>query len=120
MSSWFRLRTPTSPADPSSWLLIEKGWRVLASDSQEVGRVVAVTGDPGRDIFNGLAFRPPERREARYVPAGNVESIRPGEVTLDLAVSEIELLRDLHQVFPRATFVQRLGHLAHPFRSGER
>ena len=43
-------------ADPVSWLLIEAGWKVLAADGSEVGKVDEVTGDSNADIFDGLAI----------------------------------------------------------------
>ena len=41
-------------ADPVSWYVIEPGWRVEASDGDEVGRIAEVVGDSTKDIFDGL------------------------------------------------------------------
>ncbi len=94
----------TSDAPPLgsrvSWLVIEKGWRVLATDGREVGAVSGVTGDVSGDIFDGLVFRPHPAHEARYVAAENVASITEGAVTLDLGAAEIEKLDTLDHVFP--------------------
>ena len=35
----------TETGDPVSWLLIEKGWKVVASDGNEIGKVHEVVGD---------------------------------------------------------------------------
>ena len=40
--------------DPVSWLMIEPGWKVFASDGAEIGSVDEVAGDDGHDIFDGL------------------------------------------------------------------
>ena len=42
-------------ADPVAWKVVERGWAVVASDGNEVGKVDQVLGDPEADIFDGLA-----------------------------------------------------------------
>jgi hypothetical protein len=68
-------------ADPVSWLLIEPGWRVVDASGGEIGKVEAVTGDEGADIFDGLEVRH-GLLEKEYVPAERVASIVQGEVRL--------------------------------------
>ena len=72
-------------ADPVSWMLVERGWAVVASDGREVGKVDQVVGDPEADIFDGLAVgagtvldRP------RYVPSEQVGAIEEGTVHLTI------------------------------------
>jgi hypothetical protein len=65
-------------------MLIESGWKVVARDGAEVGRVHEVIGDSGADIFNGLAVSPGLLRGSRYVPAESVGTIVEGQVELDL------------------------------------
>ena len=65
-------------ADPVSWLMIEPGWRVEASDGTEVGRVDEVTGDSDHDIFDGLSV------SKKYVPAEQVAEITDGVVRLTI------------------------------------
>jgi Uncharacterized protein conserved in bacteria (DUF2171) len=77
---------------PVSWLLIERGWTVVAVDGTDVGRVEEVIGDTGKDIFNGLAISTSLLGGARYVPAERVAGITEGQVTLDLAAATIEAL----------------------------
>jgi hypothetical protein len=79
-------------ADPVSWLLIEPGWRVTAADGEEVGRVEAVTGDSGADIFDGLAIASGLFARPTYVPAEQVAEITEGHVRLALARDAIERL----------------------------
>lgn len=69
-------------ADPVSWLMIEPGWRVDASDGTEVGRVEEVTGDSNSDIFDGLSVASSALGAPRYVPAEQVGVITDGVVNL--------------------------------------
>ena len=87
-------------ADPVSWLLIEKGWKVVAADGAEVGEVDEVVGDTGEDIFNGLSVATGLLERPTYVPAEAVASITEGRVTLSLARDEIERLPEFHQPPP--------------------
>jgi hypothetical protein len=79
-------------ADPVSWLMIEPGWRVDASDGTEVGRIEEVTGDSNVDIFDGLAIAFSALGKPRYVPAEQVDSIVEGIVRLKLDRPAIEKL----------------------------
>jgi Uncharacterized protein conserved in bacteria (DUF2171) len=81
-------------ADPVSWLMIEPGWKVLAADGSEVGRVEDVTGDSNTDIFNGLSISTGMLSRPRYVPAEQVAGIVEGAVRLALSPQEIERLGD--------------------------
>jgi hypothetical protein len=70
-------------ADPVAWKVVERGWAVVASDGNEVGKVDQVLGDPEADIFDGLSVgagavldRP------RYVPSEKVGAIEEGTVHL--------------------------------------
>jgi hypothetical protein len=63
-------------SDIVSWLMIEKGWRVIASDGGALGRVDEITGDSGEDIFDGLSVDPSLLEGPRYVPADLVGEIR--------------------------------------------
>ena len=79
-------------SDPVSWLLIEPGWRVVASDGSEVGRVEEVTGDSNADIFDGLAIAFSMFGDQHYVPAEQVGTITEGTVQLKLDRNAIEHL----------------------------
>jgi hypothetical protein len=79
-------------ADPVSWLLIEPGWRVVASDGNEVGRVEAVTGDSNADIFDGLAVASGLLARPKYVPAERVGAIVEGQVALTVTREELDAL----------------------------
>jgi hypothetical protein len=69
-------------ADPVSWLQIEQGWNVLASDGSSVGTVAQVEGDKQADIFDGLAVECGEPKQVRYVAGEQVGAITPGVVML--------------------------------------
>jgi hypothetical protein len=84
-------------ADPVSWLLIEPGWKVLAADGEEIGRVEEVAGDSSTDIFNGLAVAPGLLSRPRYVPAEQVAEIVEGAVRLTLPASAFERLGEYEE-----------------------
>jgi hypothetical protein len=80
-------------ADPVAWTVVEPGWAVAASDGSEVGKVDQVLGDPGADIFDGLAVgvgtvlnRPV------YVPSEKVGAIEEGTVHLTVDADEYRQL----------------------------
>jgi hypothetical protein len=87
-----------------SWLVIEPGWKVLAADGSEIGRVEEVVGDTGRDIFNGLGVSSGLLAKAMYVPAERVGEIRDGEVHLDLPPDGIHDLDEHEPEPPSAEF----------------
>ena len=76
-------------ADPVSWLLIEAGWKVLAADGTEVGKVDEVTGDSNADIFDGLAIATSALGKPRYVPSEQVAEINEGTVRLKLSPEQV-------------------------------
>jgi hypothetical protein len=75
--------------DPVSWLMIEAGWKVLASDGSEVGEVNEVAGDDTEDIFNGLAVATSAFGKPVYVPAEQVGEITDGIVHLSLSAAQV-------------------------------
>jgi hypothetical protein len=79
-------------ADPVSWLMIETGWKVLASDGSEVGQVDEVVGDSSIDIFDGLAIATSALGKPRYVPGEQVGEITEGTVRLKLTPQQVEHL----------------------------
>jgi hypothetical protein len=79
-------------ADAVSWLMIETGWKVLASDGSEVGEVDEVVGDSSVDIFDGLAIPTSAFGKPRYVPAEQVGEITEGTVRLKLTPEQVERL----------------------------
>jgi hypothetical protein len=91
-------------ADPVSWLVIEPGWRVVAADGSEVGRVDEIVGDTGEDIFNGLAVASGLLGRPKYVPAERVKGIVEGEVRLDVPADAIEHLNDHEPQPPSSQF----------------
>lgn len=86
-------------ADPVSWLMIEPGWKVVAADGTEVGKIEEIVGDTGSDIFNGLAVSTGLLARLKYVPAERVSEITEGEVRVDVQPEQIEHL-DKHEPQP--------------------
>ena len=91
-------------ADPVSWLVIEPGWRVVAADGSEAGRVHEIVGDTGKDIFNGLAVSSGLLGRSKYVPAERVAEIVEGEVRLDLPADAVGHLEDHEPQPPSSEF----------------
>jgi hypothetical protein len=87
-------------ADLVSWLMIEPGWTVLASDGSEVGQVDEVAGDSSQDIFNGLAIATSAFGKPRYVPAEQVDEITERTVRLKLTREQVD---DLGEYLEPAT-----------------
>ena len=81
-------------ADPVSWLVIEPGWEVVASDGAELGKVDEVVGDTGVDIFNGLSVSTGFLARPRYVPAEVVAEITQGRIRLTLTRDRFERLSE--------------------------
>jgi hypothetical protein len=90
-------------ADPVSWLQIEQGWNVAASDGEVIGTVAQVEGDKQADIFDGLAVASPRPERIRYVPAEIVGAIFPGEVRLTIASNETTTLAPFAEPPPQTT-----------------
>ena len=80
--------------EPVSWLLIERGWKVVDADGKNIGRIEEVVGDTSSDIFNGLAVSTGLLAKARYVPAEQVGEITEGEVQLKLPAEHVERLEE--------------------------
>jgi hypothetical protein len=83
-----------------SWLVIEKGWKVVSADGEEVGWVDEIVGDSGKDIFNGLSISEGVLKGKRYVAAEHVALIREGSVELDVPAAEIEHLEGYGEAPP--------------------
>jgi hypothetical protein len=79
-------------ADPVSWLMIEKGWKVVSVDGDHLGHVTAIDAEVELDIFDGIEFRHLILEHVCYVPSEQVETIFPGEVKLGLTAGEANQL----------------------------
>jgi hypothetical protein len=86
-----------SEPEPVSWLMIEPGWRVVAGDGAEIGRVEEVTGDSSQDIWEGLAVATGMLARPRYVPAEQIATIVEGEVRLKLSKAEFDGLGEFEE-----------------------
>jgi len=73
---------------PVSWLMIDPGWDVVASDGQRVGKVAERIGDSNVDIFDGLSVSPGRASKDRYVPAEQVALITTGTVRLTVTSAQ--------------------------------
>jgi hypothetical protein len=87
-------------SDPVSWLVIERGWKVAATDGSDVGKVQEVIGDKGKDIFDGLSVSSGLLGRPRYVAAERVTAIYEGRVELDLGPGEADRLSEYEEPPP--------------------
>jgi sporulation protein YlmC with PRC-barrel domain len=63
--------------DPVSWLLIERGWKVVDANGQKIGKVDELLGDEETDIFHGLIV------DGEEILSERVAGIREGEIRLN-------------------------------------
>ena len=101
-------------SDRVAWLLIRRGWAVTSSDSVELGKIGAVRGEPGKDIFSGVVVRPTSDIGPRYIPSDQIAEIVVGRVELKLsaeefAALEIEKKPPLAPTFTIREFLRRRG-----------
>lgn len=80
--------------DPVAWLVIEHGWKVVAADGTEVGKVEEIIGDTGKDIFNGLSISTGLLGKPKYLPSERVQRITEGRIELDVPAAAIDGLDD--------------------------
>ena len=79
-------------ADPVSWYLIERGWKVVAADGSEVGQIEETLADEDADIFDGLSISTQLLGKPRYVPSEQVAEIVEGTVHLALSAEQVAAL----------------------------
>jgi hypothetical protein len=87
-------------ADPVSWYVIERGWEVVGSDGETLGKIEETVGDSTRDIFDGLTVATGLLGKARYVPAELVGEIVEGRVSLTIDSERFERLDDYKEPPP--------------------
>lgn len=94
-------------ADPVSWKVVDRGWKVVAADGADVGRVDDIAGDSEIDIFNGVVVSRGALRGRRYVPAEQVGDIVDGTVHLTIDSGTFERLGDFEEPPPSERFEAR-------------
>lgn len=77
-------------SDPVSWFLIEKGWKVMDADGEEIGRIEEAVGD--QDIFSGVVVSTGLFGSPHLVPSDDVEEITEGCVRLRLRGDQVKQL----------------------------
>jgi hypothetical protein len=80
--------------------VIERGWEVVGSDGETLGKVEETVGDSTRDIFDGLTVATGLLGKARYVPAELVGEIVEGRVTLTIDRERFKRLDDYKEPPP--------------------
>ena len=76
---------------PVSYLALEEGAAVLASDGEEVGHVAHVLADEEQDIFDGIVIAHGLGHHT-FADAEQVAAIHEHGVTLTIAAAEAEAL----------------------------
>jgi hypothetical protein len=84
-------------ADPVSWYVIERGWEVVGSDGESLGKIEETVGDSTHDIFDGLTVAAGLLGKAFYVPAEVVGEIVEGRVSLTIDQERFEQLDEYHE-----------------------
>ena len=74
--------------DQIAWTALDKGTPVFAADGRQVGKVVSVVADEGRDIFSGISFRSGLLDDEKYVAADAVTEITTDGVTLAVSFED--------------------------------
>ena len=88
-------------ADPVSWFVIERGWKVISSDGAELGRVDDIAGDTGKDIFSGIVVSEGLLKSRRFVPSERVTEILEGEVRVDVGTADADELQRYEEPAPQ-------------------
>ncbi len=79
-------------SDPVSWLLIERGWKVVSSDGEHLGQVEEIAAETDVDIFSGIEISVSLLKAAKYIPSEYIGAIVVGEVHLGLTADEARTL----------------------------
>ena len=87
-------------AEPVSWFLIEKHWKVVGAGGEEIGKVEEAVGDSSADIFSGLTVGTGLLHHPHFVPAELVSEIVEGEVRLSIGRDEFDRLEEYKEPPP--------------------
>lgn len=77
---------------PVSWMTLETGTTVFASDHKEVGQVGQVVADRQKDIFSGVTLSGGLFGTERFVPADLIADMDADGVHLTVAEDQLESL----------------------------
>ena len=106
--------------------MIDAGWKVLAAEGSEVGKVDEVTGDSNADIFDGLAIATSALGKPRYVPSELVGQILEGEIHLTIDKARVEQLGEYREppsseeILPEKASILARGESALVYRTRSR
>lgn len=79
-----------SPDDEVSFMALQTGTLVIASDGKHIGRVTHVLGDLEEDVFDGIGFRAGILSAQKMLPRAAIARITRGAVYLALSGAEAE------------------------------
>src|SRR5436190_21355380 len=81
-----------------AWTDVQEGWRVLASDGSDVGKVEQCVGDREADVFEGFEVDVQVMGPDRFVSFEHVVGIAEGHIRLDLTPEQVHALPEQHEV----------------------
>jgi hypothetical protein len=76
--------------DPISYLVLEEGTSVYASDGERVGEVAEIRADMVNDLFEGIVVRHRVLGHGHFVDAEQIDEIYERGVVLKLSSAEVE------------------------------
>ncbi|HJR44071.1 MAG TPA: DUF2171 domain-containing protein [Actinomycetota bacterium] len=82
----------TNDERPISWMTLEKGTSVVASDGTTVGEVGEVVADRQKDIFSGITLSGGIFGQDRFVPAELIDTMTTAKVHLLVDPKQAEQL----------------------------
>lgn len=78
-----------SPDDEISWMALQSGERVIASDGKQIGHVTHILGDLQEDVFDGIGFKHGLFGQ-RMLPRKDIARITRGAVYLSIPASAVD------------------------------
>jgi uncharacterized protein YrrD len=77
---------------PTSYLVLEEGADVYASDGEQVGEVTEIRADMVNDLFEGIVVRHHVLGHRHFVDAEQIDEIHERGVLLTLSSDDVEAL----------------------------
>jgi hypothetical protein len=86
------------PAFELAWTEVQQGWRVIASDGTDIGKVEQGVGDRNVDVFEGFEIDIGLSGPDRFVSYEHVAGVSQGRIVLDLTPDEARNLPEHTEV----------------------
>ena len=86
------------PAFELAWTEVQQGWRVIASDGTDIGKVEQGVGDRDADVFEGFEIDLGLTGPDRFVSYEHVVGVSQGRIVLDLTPDQANELPEHTEV----------------------